>query len=473
MSGFEDEKRKDMEGFIDAIMSPASSVSSVSSISSISSSQQCFDKNWVLRSNTQEQIGQFICLICKQVANNPVEITCPQHEGMNKVLIAGEECLKQFFSNNGNICPVQPHSGCQYSKAKSIEKQISELNVVCLRQFRQDLRTFRSNEEERVAGDKTICDFKGKIKNINNHLSISCALKLSTCWFRQFGCNHSCFKSDLKQHLIGNMQLHFKLVIKKFKLLHQIIQQQQDEIKQMKLKNEKLKLEKELNEKRQNEEILKINSDNTNLKQQQNTLIAEIEQLKKEIKFKNNGINKIQSNSNEERKEDDKNYKLLQSSTFNFDLFRSSSKLIKTFTGHTRCVWSIDYSTFDDSQLICSGSHDNTVRVWDIETNKQIQSFNGHSNWVYGVKFSQYYSYRYRRNVICSSSYDKTIRFWDIKENQQLKIFNGHTDRVIVRLWDVDASKSLYVFNGHEFAVLCVDISPLQSNNNNGNKSNN
>ncbi|ETO32893.1 hypothetical protein RFI_04223 [Reticulomyxa filosa] len=42
-----------------------------------------------------------------------------------------------------------------------------------------------------------------------------------------------------------------------------------------------------------------------------------------------------------------------------------------------------------------------------------------------------------------------------------------------VRLWDIETSKLLYSFNEHENQVLCVDISPLQSNNNNGNKNNN
>ncbi|ETN97295.1 WD-40 repeat protein, partial [Reticulomyxa filosa] len=141
-----------------------------------------------------------------------------------------------------------------------------------------------------------------------------------------------------------------------------------------------------------------------------------------------------------------------------------------TFTGHTGRVWGIDYSVFDNCQLICSGSYDHIVRIWDIETNKQIQSFNGHSSCVYGVKFSQYHYHSHHHNVVCSSSSDKTIRFWDIKENQQLKIFNGHASGVIgiefspfnngrylcsgsfdktICLWDVETSKSLHAFNGH------------------------
>ncbi|ETO17362.1 WD-40 repeat protein, partial [Reticulomyxa filosa] len=146
-----------------------------------------------------------------------------------------------------------------------------------------------------------------------------------------------------------------------------------------------------------------------------------------------------------------------------FDTFRSPSKLIKKFTGHDHRVWSIDYSIFNDCQFICSGSSDNTVRVWDFNNNKQIQSFNGHSNYVYCVKFSPYHYYNHRQNVICSSSYDNTIRFWDFKNNEQLQIFT-HTDSVngiefspfnggrylcsgssdkTVCLWDVEKSKLL------------------------------
>ncbi|ETO36063.1 WD-40 repeat-containing protein, partial [Reticulomyxa filosa] len=179
---------------------------------------------------------------------------------------------------------------------------------------------------------------------------------------------------------------------------------------------------------------------------------------------------------------------------FMFDTFRSSAKLINTFTGHTSSVWSIDYSTFDDCQFICSGSSDNTVRVWNVDNNKQIQSFNEHLGNVQCVKFSSYHYHNYRQYVICSSSFDNTIRFWDFKHNKQIQIFNGHTDGIFsiefspfnggrylcsgsfdatTRLWDVETSKQLHVFKGHKHAVWCVDISPLQSYTNNDNKVNN
>ncbi|ETO05572.1 WD-40 repeat protein, partial [Reticulomyxa filosa] len=82
------------------------------------------------------------------------------------------------------------------------------------------------------------------------------------------------------------------------------------------------------------------------------------------------------------------------SSTFDLELFHSA-KLLKTFTGHTNHIDSIDLFTFDGIQYLCSGSRDDLLCVWDVETTKQIQSFDGHSHHVFCVKFSNYYYRKY------------------------------------------------------------------------------
>ncbi|ETO08468.1 hypothetical protein RFI_28918, partial [Reticulomyxa filosa] len=176
---------------------------------------------------------------------------------------------------------------------------------------------------------------------------------------------------------------------------------------------------------------------------------------------------------------------------FLLETFRSS-KLLKKCIGHTSSVHGIDYSTLDGRQLLCSGSSDNTVRVWDIETNTQIQLFDGHSSSVLSVKFSPYHYHTKNRNVICSSSYDYTVRFWDMKDNQQSKILHDYNRRGVhcvtfspfhggrylcpafndfIDLWDIEKPKSLHVFRGHKHFVQCVDFSPLQMNDDNDNKS--
>ncbi|ETO34533.1 WD-40 repeat protein, partial [Reticulomyxa filosa] len=168
-------------------------------------------------------------------------------------------------------------------------------------------------------------------------------------------------------------------------------------------------------------------------------------------------------------------------------------KFITDYTVHNIFVYSIDYSAFDGNQFICNGSDSRMVHVWDMKNKEKIQSFNKHLGSVFCVQFSPYHHYSCRCNIICSSSNDKTIRFWDIKKGRQLQVFehtgavyaidfspfnsgrylcSGSSDKTI-QLWDVATSKLLHVFNGHTDFVRCVDISPLQSNNNNGNKSNN
>ncbi|ETO07916.1 Serine/Threonine protein kinase [Reticulomyxa filosa] len=189
-------------------------------------------------------------------------------------------------------------------------------------------------------------------------------------------------------------------------------------------------------------------------------------------------------------------YNIMQASNlFMFDVFCSSSKLLKNFIGHTGAVRSIDYSTLSGDQLLCSGSNDKTIRVWNVDTNQQIRSFKGHLSYIMCVKFSPYHHYNNRRSVVCSASVDKTIRFWDIKNNRQLRIFDKDASSICciefsafngsqylcsgprdntIHLFDVKTSKLLYILGGHENAVWCIDISPLQSNNNNkDNKSNN
>ncbi|ETN99735.1 WD-40 repeat protein, partial [Reticulomyxa filosa] len=132
-------------------------------------------------------------------------------------------------------------------------------------------------------------------------------------------------------------------------------------------------------------------------------------------------------------------------------------------------VWSIDYSTFDSGQYLCSGSDDKTVRVWDVETTKQLRLFNGHSSHVFCVKFSPYRHHYHgvsnHRPIVCSSSCDKTIRFWDFETSKEFQILNGHYDGIAgiafspfnngrylcsgsydktIRLWDIETSKSLH-----------------------------
>ncbi|ETO01155.1 WD-40 repeat protein [Reticulomyxa filosa] len=97
-----------------------------------------------------------------------------------------------------------------------------------------------------------------------------------------------------------------------------------------------------------------------------------------------------------------------------------NNKQIQSFKGHTDFVWSVKYGSNELLNTILSGSQDNIVCLWDIRSGEQIQVFNGHTNIVWSVEYSPFVikSSSDNSNVICFGSADNTIHFWDIRSNK-------------------------------------------------------
>ncbi|ETO04629.1 hypothetical protein RFI_32766 [Reticulomyxa filosa] len=77
--------------------------------------QSCHSKNWILKTNGTEDIKDLICLICRQIVNNLMELTCHQHESVDDILIVEGKLFERFSYNKilqkflGNV-PVTCHS---------------------------------------------------------------------------------------------------------------------------------------------------------------------------------------------------------------------------------------------------------------------------------------------------------------------------------------------------------------------------
>src|SRR5437773_5576799 len=68
-------------------------------------------------------------------------------------------------------------------------------------------------------------------------------------------------------------------------------------------------------------------------------------------------------------------------------------------------VLGVDFSP--DGKVVAAGSWDDTVRLWDVATGKELRQLSGHKGYVKGVIFSQ------GGKVLLSYGADKTIRVWD------------------------------------------------------------
>jgi WD40 repeat protein len=79
---------------------------------------------------------------------------------------------------------------------------------------------------------------------------------------------------------------------------------------------------------------------------------------------------------------------------------------VEILTGHTDVVYDVALSS--DGRRAVSGSEDNMVRVWDLETGQCVLSLHGHTSMVEGVAITP----DGRRAV--SGSGDMTVRVWEL-----------------------------------------------------------
>lgn len=103
----------------------------------------------------------------------------------------------------------------------------------------------------------------------------------------------------------------------------------------------------------------------------------------------------------------------------------SGNRIVHTLEGHTDVVQSAKYSPAGNA--IVTGSNDNTAKIWDAHTGKEIATLSGHNDWITSAVYSP------AGDRIATSSKDSTIKVWDALSKQEILTLSGHTDAV----WDI------------------------------------
>ncbi|WP_430013942.1 hypothetical protein ACQY1Y_02925 [Microcystis ichthyoblabe FBCC-A1114] len=148
-----------------------------------------------------------------------------------------------------------------------------------------------------------------------------------------------------------------------------------------------------------------------------------------------------------------------------------TGKEIRTLQGHNSRVSSVSFSR--DGKTLASGSDDKTIKLWNVETGQEIRTFKGHNSRVFSVSFSR------DGKTLASGSDDKTIKLWNVETGQEIRTFKGHnsivysvsfsrdgktlasgSDDKTIKLWNVETGQEIRTFKGHNGSVFSVSFSP-------------
>eukprot|EP01103_Thecamoeba_quadrilineata_P011105 TRINITY_DN2580_c3_g1_i1.p1 TRINITY_DN2580_c3_g1~~TRINITY_DN2580_c3_g1_i1.p1 ORF type:complete len:1173 (-),score=335.94 TRINITY_DN2580_c3_g1_i1:61-3579(-) len=81
--------------------------------------------------------------------------------------------------------------------------------------------------------------------------------------------------------------------------------------------------------------------------------------------------------------------------------------------------------------LAVSGSNDNDLRVWDVESGQCKHVLKGHTQAVMSVQVVPYnVTGELIKHIVVSGSYDNTLRAWDVASGTCLMTFTGHSAEV-------------------------------------------
>lgn len=122
-----------------------------------------------------------------------------------------------------------------------------------------------------------------------------------------------------------------------------------------------------------------------------------------------------------------------------------------------------------DFNTAITGSNHNDLKVWDLNTGRELRTLHGHGNSVLCVAM------RADGEIAVSGSRDKTLKVWDLRTGRELRTLTGHSGSVndvrlvqegtiaisgssdtTVKLWNVESGQLLFTLEGHAKEVTAV-----------------
>jgi WD40 repeat protein len=181
-----------------------------------------------------------------------------------------------------------------------------------------------------------------------------------------------------------------------------------------------------------------------------------------------------------------------------------TGRLVRSLEGHTGPVWSVAVTPDckaspegrgEGGQQVISGSHDQTIKVWELDTGRLVRSLEGHTGpvWSVAVTPDSVASPEGSGGGSCqvvSGSHDQTIKVWDLGSGRLVRSLEGHTGSVwsvvvtpdraaspegsggsgrqvvsgaldnTIKVWELDTGRLIRSLEGHAGPIWSVAVTP-------------
>lgn len=150
-------------------------------------------------------------------------------------------------------------------------------------------------------------------------------------------------------------------------------------------------------------------------------------------------------------------------------LTQAGGSLIRTLEGHSGPVAAVTVTP--NGRWIVSGSHDYTLRVWDLETGTELHALEGHKSNIRSLAVTP----DGRRAV--SASFDRTLKVWDLEGGMEIHALEGHSSDVnkvavtpdgrravsasddkTLKVWDLESGTQVHNLEGHTRKVYNLAV---------------